>query len=326
MLDESTVVTLERHSYRLAAPLAGSAYGLVWRADQLPTGRQLALKFVNQVQMARALAPQRQRWIDGARQEAAFLRQLAPWDGRHLVRLLDSGEHEGLPVLALELLDGDAGSWVARRRAAGLPGDVARSLGWIGQLNQALARVHQYGWRHLDVKPSNLLLLDGERQIKLTDFGTATCSPASHEYLGTPNWQSPEQVFAGSDGRYHTSARSDYFNLGALLYYFATGGVALRFCSASAAAWREGQTGAAARLRAAHGGAMPATLHEDEAQLFEQRCAEQLGHLPAAQALLLLRALLAADPARRPPHALAIGRMLAAVQAQPQPRPAWSAA
>ena len=326
MLDESSVITLERHSYRLAAPLAGSAYGLVWRADQLPAGRALALKFVNQAQMARALPAQRQRWIDGARSEAALLRQLAPWDGRHLVRLCDSGEHEGLPVLALELLEGDAGSWVARRRAAGRGGDVMRALDWIAQLNQALARVHQYGWRHLDVKPSNLLLHDAGRQVKLTDFGTARTGGAPHQYTGTPNWQAPEQVFAGPDGLYHTSARSDYFNMGALLYYFVTGGVALRFCSASALAWREGQAGAAQRLRAAHGGAIPPTLHQDEACLFEQCCVEVLGQMHAARTLATLCALLQLEPARRPAHAIEIGRMLEAASPRGATARAWSAA
>jgi serine/threonine-protein kinase len=320
MLDESMVVTLERHSYRLDAPLAGSAYGLVWRATQLPAGRQLALKFVNQEQMARAAPAQQQRWIDGARQEAALLRQLAPWDGRHIVRLCDSGEHGGLPVLALELLAGDAGAWVARRRAAGAMGDLPRALAWIGQLNQALAKVHQHGWRHLDLKPSNLLLTDDARRIKLTDFGTSRplADTAPHDYTGTPNWQAPEQVFAlpgaaSSGAAYRSSAATDYFALGALFYYFVTGGVALRFCSGCALAWREGRLEAAARLRALHGGVLPPTLHEDEAALFEQRCLDALAPAAAAQALLLLRALLAFGPAQRPAHAVAIGRMLARI-------------
>src|SRR5450830_695020 len=333
MLDESMVLTLERHSYRLEAPLAGSAYGLVWRATQLPAGRQLALKFVNQAQRGRAAPEQQQRWIDGARREAAFLRQLSPWDGRHIVRLIDSGEHAGLPVLALELLEGDAGAWVARRRAANLPGDVARALAWTSQLNQALAKVHQQGWRHLDLKPSNLLLDENGQRIKLTDFGTSQVDAALHDFTGTPNWQAPEQVFAaaGSPGAaYRTSAASDYFAMGALLYYFVTGGVALRFCSACAGAWRESRLDAAARLRAAHGGALPPTLHEDEAARFEQGCGEAIGHRAAAHVLQLLRQLLAFEPAARPPHALAIGRMLdlagAGGELCTQGTPAWSLA
>ena len=329
MLEAGMVVTLESRSYRLEAPLAGSAYGLVWRASTLPTGCAAVLKFVNQAQMAQAAPAQRQRWIDGAHDEMAFLRQLAPWDGRHIVRLLDTGSHDGLPVLALESLSGDVGAWMARRRAAGEAPDVGRALVWIAQLNEALAKVHQYGRRYLDLKPSNLLLDPGGERIKLADFGTsrAAADSAPHAYAGTPNWQAPEQVFAsidhaatGSDAVYVTCAATDYFALGALLFYLVTDGVALRFCLDAAKAWREGQIGAAARLRAHHGGALPPTLTEEEAALFMQRCEEGLGsRAAAARALLLLRALVASAPSDRPVHALAIGRMLGAVMEHSKP-------
>jgi serine/threonine protein kinase len=325
MLETGTIVTLASHSYRLDAPLAGSAYGLVWRAELVPGGPQVALKFVNRAQMDKAAPAQRGRWIDGAVEEERFLRQLAPWDARHIVRLFDSGNHAGLPVLALELLEGDLGSWVARRRAAGQAPDVVRALDRVGQVNQALAKVHQYGRRHLDVKPSNLLLGEAGALVKLADFGTsralADCAP--HVYAGTPNWQAPEQVFgrgqggvASADGaNYVTCAATDYFALGALLYYLVSGGVALRFCQDAAQAWREGHAGIG------HGGAPspPApTLGEDEAALFVERCEAGLQQRPnpqagARHALALLRTLLARDPADRPPHALAISRMLAQV-------------
>lgn len=332
MLESGTIVTLASHSYRLDSPLAGSAYGLVWRAEVLPGARPVALKFVNQARMEQALPALRGRWIDSVEQEAAFLGQLAPWDGRHIVRLLDSGSHAGLPVLALELLEGDLGTWVARRRAAGVAPDVRQALAWVGQVNQALERVHQYGRRHLDLKPSNLLLSAGGAMIKLADFGTSRAldDVAPHVYAGTSNWQAPEQVFGQSDrsaledandANYATCAATDYFALGALLFYLVSGGVALRFCVEAGQAWREGQLGAAARLRARVGGAIPPTLNEDEAALFGQHCEQ--GGLPraaAGRALALLRALLAADPAARPPHALAIGRVLAEIDAH---RAAW---
>ncbi|MDB5959899.1 MAG: hypothetical protein JWP59_1193 [Massilia sp.] len=323
MLETGTIVTLASHSYRLDAPLAGSAYGLIWRAEVLPGGPQVALKFVNRAQMDKAQPGQRGRWIDGAVQEAEFLRQLAPWDARHIVRLFDSGSHAGLPVLALELLEGDLGSWVARRRAAGQAPDVVRALDWVGQVNQALAKVHQYGRRHLDVKPSNLLLAGGGALVKLADFGTsrALADGAPHVFAGTPNWQAPEQVFgrggvASADGaNYVTCAATDYFALGALFYYLVSGGIALRFCQDAAQAWREGQPGAS------RGGAqLPFSpiLGEEEAALFLQRCEDglqQRSNPPAGarSALILLRTLLAPDPAERPPHALAISRMLAQV-------------
>lgn len=309
MLDAGAVITLEAGAYRLRAPLAGSAYGVVWSADALPAGRQVALKLINQEQMARAQPEQRDRWIASAHKEIAFLRSLEPWDERHIVRLLDSGVHDGLPVMALELLDADLSRHVARLRNAGRSIAFDQALAWLAQINEALAKVHQYGWRYLDLKPSNVLLDAGRGSVKLADFGTNRLLGESnpHSYAGTANWQAPEQFFPDRDGRYLTDARSDYFALGAMFYYLVTGGLPLRFCSDCGQAYREHQAGGAAILLARHGGAIPPTLHPEEANIFEQRA--------GGEALGLLRRLLSADPNGRPPHAIAISRMIADVRA-----------
>lgn len=309
MLDAGAVITLEAGAYRLRAPLAGSAYGVVWSADALPAGRQVALKLINQEQMARAQPEQRDRWIASAHKEIAFLRSLEPWDERHIVRLLDSGVHDGLPVMALELLDADLSRHVARLRNAGRSIAFDQALAWLAQINEALAKVHQYGWRYLDLKPSNVLLDAGRGSVKLADFGTNRLLGESspHSYAGTANWQAPEQFFPDRGGRYLTDARSDYFALGAMFYYLVTGGLPLRFCSDCGQAYREHQAGGAAILLARHGGAIPPTLHPEEANLVEQRA--------GGEALGLLRRLLSADPNGRPPHALEISRMIAVVRA-----------
>lgn len=309
MLDAGAVITLEAGAYRLRAPLAGSAYGVVWSADALPAGRQVALKLINQEQMARAQPEQRDRWIASAHKEINFLRSLEPWDERHIVRLLDSGVHEGLPVMALELLDTDLSRHIARLRNAGRPIAFDQALSWLAQISEALAKVHQYGWRYLDLKPSNVLLDAGRGSVKLTDFGTNRLlgDSASHSYAGTANWQAPEQFFADRDGGYLTDARSDYFALGAMFYYLVTGGLHLRFCGDCGQAYREHQAGGAAILLARHGGAIPPTLHAGEADLFAQRA--------GGEALGLLRQLLSAERDGRPPHALAISRMIADVRA-----------
>ncbi|HEU4376622.1 MAG TPA: protein kinase [Telluria sp.] len=322
MLEAGAVITLEAGSYRLRAPLAGSAYGVVWRADALPAGGQAALKLVNQQQMARAEAVHRERWIASAHKEIAFLRSLEPWDERHIVRLLDSGMHDGLPVMALELLDADLGKHVARERAAGRRTDFAQALAWLAQINEALAKVHQYGWRYLDLKPSNVLLDARRGSVKLADFGTNRLlgERAPHSYAGTANWQAPEQFFPATANSYLTDARSDYFALGAMFYYLVTGGLPLRFCSDCGQAYRDHRDAGAAQLLERHGGVIPPTLRDDEAALFVQRIgAHEATWYPAAsaggaEALALLRSLLNIQPDRRPPHAIAISRMISDVR------------
>lgn len=314
MTTADSIITLELGHYRLREQIGGSAYGLIWRASGPHGTRDVALKLINQSQMDRADPLLRERWIASATNEITFLESLEPWDERHIVRLLDSGWHDGLPVLALELMPGDLGRHLSQLKARGESPAFPTVLEWIGQINQALAKVHQYGWRYLDLKPANLLLDTHLNTIKLADFGTnrQLAQLHAHSYAGTANWQAPEQFFPTAAGGYATSTFSDYFSLGALFYYLVSGGLPLRFCSECGQAYREHHVAGADLLRQQNGGALPTVLHEDEAQRFADSVARS--H-PRAQdaALALLRALLHPDPAQRPRHAIQISRMLAAI-------------
>jgi serine/threonine protein kinase len=273
------VITLGAHSFTLQERLAASAYGILWRADGA-TG-PVAVKLVNADQMARADAADRAAWTSAASREIAFLHSLAPWDARHIVRLLASGDVDGLPAMALELLDGD----LARHDVAQLP--FPQALAWIGQLNQALAKVHSHGWRYLDLKPANVLVDRRANVVKLADFGTnrRLSDVAAHTYAGTASWQAPEQFFPGPDQRYRSDARSDYFSLGALLYYLVAGGQPLRYGAACGAAWRAHGRAGAVQLREAADGAVPTVLHDDEAAREQRRFIAQQRRRPRAAAV-----------------------------------------
>ena len=322
MLEAGQVVPLCAGAYRLRKQLAGSSYGVVWHAAG--PSHDVALKLVNRPQMARALPAHRQRWIASANTEIAFLRSLRPWDERHIVRLLDSGDHDGLPVMALELMDTDLGRHLASERAAGRRASLRAILGWMEQINQALAKVHQYGWQYLDLKPGNVLLGASRANVKLADFGTsrARAGAPCAGYAGTANWQAPEQFFPSPSNSYDTDWRSDYFALGAMFYYLVTDGLPLRFCRDCGQAWIDHQSHAARRLLAANGGKPPPTLNDDEAALFAHRIRQRAPGSPrsgASASLVLLRALLAPDRSARPAHAIQIARMIAAVRARATP-------
>jgi len=305
MVEAGDIITLTAGAWCLQAPLGGSSYGQVWRATSVPGGTPAAVKLVNRTQMELAAPPQRAVWRACFDAEIAFLRGLQPWDQRHIVRLLDSGEHDGQPALALELLDGDLAAHLAT--PGNRPG-IDQALAWTAQVNAALAKVHQYGWRYLDLKPANLLVDAASGTLKLADFGTnrALQDSVAHSYVGTAAWQAPEQFFPDDAGRYRTDGRSDYFALGALLYWLVTG-IPLRFCAACADAYRTHGTTGAAALRT------PAILAPDEVALFA-------GHARADDATVaLLRALLAPRPEARPRHALDISRLVARAAASANP-------
>jgi serine/threonine-protein kinase len=272
----------------------------------------VALKLVNREQMAcagKALWP---RWLDSARNEIGFLSALAPWDQRHIVRLLDSGTHEGLPAMALELYGCDLARHLAAARKGRRTMSFIRILEWIAQANQALAKVHQHGFRYLDLKPGNLLL-DERGQLKLADFGTIRplADRAPHPYTGTARWQAPEQFYPAPGGGYDTDARTDYFALGALFYYLVAG-QPLRFCSACGEAFGRSGSTHGARLLQAHGPAPLACLLPAEANRFHL-LVEQQAPRAGNRALGLLRALLSPQRDGRPRHALEISRALSPI-------------
>lgn len=326
MTAHDTIVTLELGHYRLRERIGGSAYGVIWRAEGPRGTRDVALKLINEAHMARALPAQRERWIASAENEIEFLQLLEPWDERHIVRLLDSGWHQGLPVLALELLSCDLGRHMAMLRGRGASLPLPRLLAWMAQLNQALAKVHQYGWRYLDLKPANVLVDVQLGAVKLADFGTNRRLDAlqAHSYAGTANWQAPEQFFPAEGGGYATGMHSDYFALGALFYFMATG-EALRYCGDCGQAYRDHHTAGAGMLLRQHGG-LPAILQAGEETLFVHAIAAAIASGsadeaasgaradgPAGKALALLRHLLDAEPGARPRNALDISRQLSAI-------------
>lgn len=317
MANEGDRIQLRLGSYRLQQRIAASTYGEVWRAEA-EDGQLVALKLIHTARMRQTDEAWHARWINAAHKEILFLRSLSPWDERHIVRLMDDGLHDGLPVLALELMASDLAQYLRQKPATPL----ARCLQWLAQINQALAKMHQVGWRYLDLKPANLLLSHDGNTLKLADFGTSRRNPrpglrleaqqraARHAYRGTANWQAPEQFFplAGTDedGQFCTDTRTDYFALGALFYYLITQGLPLRFCSLCGQLFKQQQGTVASQT------ALPPTLYPDEEHLFMNMidsATDQPGTLARA-ALALLKQLLAPCPQQRPAHALAIARQI----------------
>lgn len=328
MAKSGDIIHLRLASYQLQQIIGTSTYGEVWRT-RAEGGLPVALKLVHTARMHQQASELQAHWLRAAHKEILFLRSLSPWDERHIVRLIDDGMQDGIPVLALELMAGDLYQHLQNHPATPLE----RCLQWLAQINQALAKVHQYGWRYLDLKPANLLLSTDRQTLKLADFGTShrnlqLCNAndpqqqtaQQHDYRGTANWQAPEQFFPArfdeQGALYTTDARTDYFALGALFYYLLTQGLPLRFCSLCGQSFSSHQVQGALALQQA----TPLTLYPDEEQLFLNLIdAGQERSTPsmlARAALGLLQQLLAAKPEQRPPHALAIARQIDALLAK----------
>ncbi|MFJ3928064.1 serine/threonine-protein kinase [Streptomyces sp. NPDC090022] len=182
--------------------------GTVWRATDELLGRPVAVKELHLDAGTQAM---------GALREARVVAQIRH---PHVVVVHDVVEHEGLPCIVMELVEG--GSLADRLVARGplAPDEAARiGLALLG----ALGAAHGRGVLHRDVKPANVLLEAETGRVVLTDFGIArlagsTTISETGAFVGSPEYTAPERMQGAAAG-----PASDLWSLGALLCAAVTG-------------------------------------------------------------------------------------------------------
>ncbi len=204
----ATVQLPER--YRLEDRIGAGAMGIVYRAWDQRLNRAVAIKVLN---AEMSLDPQTsQRFLQEARAMAALSHP-------NIVTLFDVGVEGETPYMVMEYLRGS--------HLRDVLGDLPRLpendvLFYGAQVADALATVHQNRLIHRDVKPENILLLQGTRRVKLMDFGIAHVIQSQKAKgtrpSGTPYYMSPEQITGGELGPW-----TDLYCLGATLFALLTG-------------------------------------------------------------------------------------------------------
>lgn len=191
--------------------------GVVYRARQRSTGRELALKVMHPVLAADAKSVH--RFEREARAGMAI-------DSRNVARVVDTGYDEAHDQrwIALELAEGvDLTHFV--EQWAPLPMGLAVDL--LGQLFAALAAAHAASVVHRDLKPENIIVQakDGQAPLlKVLDFGIAkslssATAISTSPGQGTPLWTAPEQTRMDDVPR----PTADVWALGLLTFYVLTG-------------------------------------------------------------------------------------------------------
>jgi serine/threonine protein kinase len=199
--------------YTVVEELGRGGMGVVWRAQDVVIGRQVALK---EVQFPVGLSDE----------ERAVFAERVLREARASGRLNHPGiviVHDVLPqsdavYIVMELVE--APTLVALvARDGPLPADRAASVG--RQVLSALRKAHDAGIVHRDVKPGNIMVLPGDH-VKLADFGIAHVTEdtrlTSSGVLGSPGYMAPELFLGGEP-----SPASDLWSLGATLYFTAEG-------------------------------------------------------------------------------------------------------
>ncbi|MCA9791252.1 MAG: protein kinase [Candidatus Eremiobacteraeota bacterium] len=138
-------------------------------------------------------------------------------DNPYIVKLLGSGEQEGLHYITMELVKGD--TLRSKITEDGLPIIEAASL--MTQLMIAVEHAHSHNIIHRDIKPDNILM-DGNK-IKVSDFGLGrgvddVSLTKTGTALGTPAYMAPEQI-EGAD----VSPSCDQYAVGVVAYELFTG-------------------------------------------------------------------------------------------------------
>ena len=213
--------------YRVLSQIGGTGPGAVYAAEDIDSGRRVAIKF---------LAPDKD--VDWEALERD-LRMISALKHPNICVIYEAVQSEGQNFVAMELLEGET----LKHKLTGQPLDTETVLAVGQQIADALDAAHGRGILHRDIRPSTIFIT-AQNQVKVLDFALTqlqcenkgaledttrgTAVTASHgisksSALSKVAYISPEQA----RGR-QLDPRSDLFCLGALLYEMATGTMPFR--------------------------------------------------------------------------------------------------
>jgi serine/threonine protein kinase len=161
--------------------------GVVYMARDLRLGRRVAIKFLQSQQPELT-----QRFLVEARATARF-------DHDNIVRIYEVGEHNGMPYMVLEYLNGKPLTHYIKNGQK-LP--FTRAVEILTQVLRGLECAHGEGIVHRDLKPDNIFILDSGA-IKVLDFGIAKVleaqSTPAQLSSGAIRMPSPLELATGSN-------------------------------------------------------------------------------------------------------------------------------
>ena len=205
--------------YRLEVRIGEGGMGVVYRARHVLIDRIVAVKLIRPDLRGETHL---RAWM---LREARAANRV---DHAHIIDIHDIGEtEEGELYLVMEYLVGQSlSSELARGSMA-----LTRGVDILEQMCAALARAHDLGVVHRDLKSDNILLTTrGGRKdfVKILDFGLAHLAmdprlAPKGAVFGTPEYMAPEQA-RGEEA----TAQSDLYALGVLFFEMLTGQLPFR--------------------------------------------------------------------------------------------------
>jgi eukaryotic-like serine/threonine-protein kinase len=195
--------------YEVVRPIGSGGMGTVWLCRDTVLGREVAVKRIGALPGEPAAAARAMR-------EARIAASL---NDPHAVGVYDVVDESEAHWLVMEYVEGQSLAEKIRDLGA-LPPTRVAAIG--SAVAGALARAHERGIVHRDIKPGNILI-DNAGTPKISDFGIARAQADDQLtqtgfMTGTPGYLSPELARGGNP-----TAASDVWALGATLYYAVEG-------------------------------------------------------------------------------------------------------
>jgi serine/threonine-protein kinase len=194
--------------YKLVRVIGEGGMGRVYEAMDPIIGRRVAVKTIA---LNFATDPEtRARFF----REAQAAGQLSH---PNLITIHDIGEHEDMPYIVMEYLEGmDLSRAIQQHQLS-----FDRKMQIMVDVCEGLAFAHAHEIVHRDIKPANIFVTTQGR-VKILDFGLARGSMSdvtrTGKLVGTPNYMAPEQI-RGDD----IDHRADIFSTGVVFYELLSG-------------------------------------------------------------------------------------------------------
>ena len=206
--------------YELIERVGHGAFGNVYRARDPKLDREVAVKLPRSQTFL--LPEETERFLRESRSAAQL-------DHPGIVRIFDTGRHDGLPYIVSEFVDGEPLSSVVSEREFEFREAAQATL----QIARAVEHAHERGVIHRDLKPSNVMANadDGELSLRVMDFGLARRDQTDvtvtmeGQAIGTPAYMSPEQARGDLDA---VGEQSDIYSIGVILFQLLCGEVPFR--------------------------------------------------------------------------------------------------
>ncbi|CAM2069146.1 Non-specific serine/threonine protein kinase [Sulfidibacter corallicola] len=207
---------------RVLKKLGHGGMGVVYLGEELEPARTVAVKMITPSLVGSWGQPRFQR-------EYQALARMNHENIAHFYRL---GQHEGIPYVVMEYVEGQPITEFCRERNL----DVGSRLALFLRVCDGVAHAHQNLIIHRDIKPDNVLVQVSDSHVKLVDFGIAKFLDREEpdsvmsehqrpqrlthtgQFVGTPAYASPEAL-----NREPLNVRADIFSLGLLLYELLVG-------------------------------------------------------------------------------------------------------